>query len=65
VLRFLVTANVVHSTIVVTLMMEAIRSSEMSALKRATRRNIPGDGVLHRHRRETLKTYIALTDWTL
>jgi hypothetical protein len=39
-LRLLVTGNVVLSmTIIVTLMMEAIRSSETSALTRATQRN--------------------------
>jgi hypothetical protein len=27
------------------------------ALVRATRRNIPEDGILHSHRRETLKSY--------
>jgi hypothetical protein len=31
-------------------MMEAIRSSETSALIRATRRNVPEDGILHSHR---------------
>jgi hypothetical protein len=45
--------------------MEAIRSSEMSALTRATRRNIPEDGILHSHRRDDLKSYIALTGWPL
>jgi hypothetical protein len=41
VLQLLVTANVVPSSpIVVTLMMEAIRSSETSVVPRAARRNI-------------------------
>jgi hypothetical protein len=26
---------------------------------------IPEDDILHSHRRETLKSYIALTGWTL
>jgi hypothetical protein len=43
----LVTGNAAPSSpIVVTLMMEAIRSSETSFLARATRRNIPQDGIL-------------------
>jgi hypothetical protein len=46
-------------------MMEAILSSETSVLTKATRRNIPEDGILHRHRRENLKSYIALTGWAL
>jgi hypothetical protein len=46
-------------------MMEALCSSETSGLTRATRRNSPEDAILHSHRREYLKSYIALTGWTL
>jgi hypothetical protein len=46
-------------------MMEATRSSKTWVLTRATRRHIPEDGILHCHRRENLKSYIALTGWTL
>jgi hypothetical protein len=50
-------ANVPNSPILVTLMMEAQSSFETSVLATATRRNIPGDDILHSHRRENLKSY--------
>jgi hypothetical protein len=36
-----------------------------SVLTRPTRRNIPEDDIPHSDRRENLKSYIALTSWTL
>jgi hypothetical protein len=62
----LITANV-HpiSPILVTLMIEAIRSNETWVLTKATLLHIPEDGTRHSPRRENFKSYIALTGWTL
>jgi hypothetical protein len=35
------------------------RTTQTSFFKRATRRNISEDGILHNHRRENLKSYNA------
>jgi hypothetical protein len=60
--RLLVTANFVPSSpILVTLMKVAQSSSKSSVLTRATRRNFPEDDIFYSHRRENLKSYIALT----
>jgi hypothetical protein len=65
VLGLLVTANIVLSSpILVTLMMEAVISSGTSGLTRATCSN-PEDGILHRHHRGHLESYIALTSLNL
>jgi hypothetical protein len=65
-LWLLVTASVIPSPqILIILKMEALSSSYPSVLTRATRRNILEDSILHSHCRENLKSYIALTGWTL
>jgi hypothetical protein len=66
VLQLLVTVDFVPSLLILsTLIMEAIRSSDTSVLTSAARRNIPEDAIPHSHRRENLKSYIALTGWAL
>jgi hypothetical protein len=65
-LHLLVTANDVPSSLILfTMMMDAMRISETSVPTRATPCNIPEDGILHSHRREDLKSCIALTGWAL
>jgi hypothetical protein len=53
--RLLVTVNVVPSSLIlVTLMMEALSSSETSVLTRATRRNTSEDGIDLSHRHDSI-----------
>jgi hypothetical protein len=59
-------ANVfLSSPILVALMMDVLRSPETSVLTRATQGKISVKGILDSHRRQNLKSYIALTGWAL
>jgi hypothetical protein len=59
--QLLVTANIVPSSqILVTLMMDALSSSETLILTRDTQHNITEDAILHSHRRENLKSLMYL-----
>jgi hypothetical protein len=51
------TPAVTSNRLFVTLIKGALRSSETSVLKRATRSGIPEDAILHGHRHEGLKSY--------
>jgi hypothetical protein len=59
------TANVVPGSSILVSLMMALGFSETSVVTKATRRNIPEDGILNSHRRGNLKSYIALTSWAL
>jgi hypothetical protein len=59
------TLMIISNESTITLMMEAIGSSETLVLTTVTWLHTPEDGILHSHRCENLKSYIALTGWTL
>jgi hypothetical protein len=53
------------SPILVTMIKEALRSSETSILIRSTLLNIPEDTILYSHRREKLKSYKNFLFWKI
>jgi hypothetical protein len=55
--------RVFNPLIVFTLRMEIIRSSETSVPTRTTQKYISANDILQSHRRENLKSYIALAGW--
>jgi hypothetical protein len=64
VLRLLVIANDVPiSPILVTLTMEALRSSEALVLTSTIRRNIPEDGILHTRQTVILRLSITAVEY--
>jgi hypothetical protein len=66
VLLLLVTVNIIPSSpVLFAPVIEAIRSSETSGLRKTTRRIIPEGDILHSPSRENLKSYTALTGWPL
>jgi hypothetical protein len=66
VFQLLVTAYFFSSSLIIfTLLVEAIHFIETSAVTRATRPHIPEYSIPHSHRREILKSDIALTGWVL
>jgi hypothetical protein len=59
--RLLVTANVVpSSSIIVTLMMQTIRSSETSVFIRVSRHHIPEDDIIHRKHKVSEKLSVSV-----
>jgi hypothetical protein len=61
----LVTANVVPSSLNVFTDDGGNTLLQNIGFNKVARRHIPEDGILHSHRRENFKTYVALTGWSL